>query len=352
MVSIRDVARAANVSTATVARVLQDSPRVSAELTARVREVIARMNYVPNAVARSLSQGRTHLIGLLVPDIANPFFAEVTRGLEDGVAPHGYNVLVASSDHSSRRERELAAAFESGTVDAVAITSSDSDTAHVERLTARGLPLAFIDRRPAGTRAPAVLINNAAAAQSAIEYLAGLGHRRIAMISGPRTFSTAADRVAGFRRACRLAGIRLRPAYVREGFLGIDGGAEAMRALLAISPRPTAVLSFNNLVAVGALRAIREARLRIPDDLSVLTFDDMSLFPYTDPPITAISQPAYEMGASVAALLLRMLEATSTKQPDDVVLGTELRIRDSCAPPVKRPTQGDGSSRDRVVEAV
>jgi len=326
------VAARAGVSTATVARVLRDSGQVSDELTAKVRAAVRELNYVPNAVARSLSQGRTRLLGLLVPDISNPFFAELARGLEDAAVAAGHHVLVGSSDLDPERERQLAAAFESRTVDGVAITASAPDATHLRKLADTGMPIVLIDRRMPGVSAPAVLTDNRDAARRAVEYLAGLGHRDIAMISGPPAFETAAERVAGFRDGCAAAGVEVRPDRLREGYLGIEGGHKAMREILALRDRPTAVLSFNNLIAVGALGALREDGVAVPRDLSFLTFDDMSLFPYVDPPITAIAQPAYQMGTDAGRILLDLVDGDSGAGRD-VVLKTGFYLRDSCAAP-------------------
>ena len=346
--NIRDVARRAGVSTATVARVLRGGTTVSPELTERVRAAVAELNYVPNAVARSLSRGRTGLLGLLVADIANPFYGEVARGLEDVAAGHGYQVLVGSSDLRPERERRVLASLESRTVDGVALTSTATDPRQLWRLRDAGMPLVFIDRRPTGVPGPAVVTDNAAAAQRAVRHLTELGHTDLAMISGPTTMQTAAQRVEGFRKACLQEGLDVRAECVLEGYLGTEGGRDATRAVLAARPRPTALLSFNNLLAVGALGALRAARVRVPDEMSLLTFDDMLLFPYVEPPITAIAQPAYEMGAAAGRLLLQEMGVIPGGEGDpagddvatELVLPTELRVRASCAPPAGRPAAG------------
>lgn len=333
MTSIRDVASHAGVSTATVARVLSGHTPVSDELAARVRASIAELRYVPNMVARSLSQGRTFLLGLLVSDIANPFSAQVARGLEDTAAQHGYHVLVGSSDFAPEREKQLLASFAARTVDAVALTAVSGATEAMRELLDTKIPLVFVDRQPGnGIKAPLIRTDNLSAAHDAVAYLIGLGHRDLAMISGPPTMPTASQRLQGFRTACQEAGLNLREECVREGFLGTEGGYQATRELLALKPRPTALFSFNNMVAVGALRALREAGVSIPRDISLITFDDMDLFPFVDPPITAIAQPSYQIGAEAARALIGMLAGDSFV-PREVVLPTEFRQRASCAPP-------------------
>lgn len=333
MSSIRDVANHAGVSTATVARVLSGGAPVSEELSLRVKRAVAELRYVPSAVARNLSRGRTDLIGLLVSDIGNPFAAQVARGLGDAVSPHGYNVVVGSSQFDTSRESALLTSFASRTVDAVALVSGPGITPEMQALLDSDLPLVFVDRRPAEhVRAPVIRSDNLTAAGEAVNHLTGLGHRDLAMISGPAALATASQRVAGFRAACAHAGLQLRDECVREGFIGIEGGEQAMYEVLDLSPRPTAVFSFNNLLAVGALRAMRERGLRFPDDLSFITFDDMDLFPYVDPPITAIAQPAHLVGMEAGRTLLRMLQRDPIGVRE-VVLNTEFRMRLSCGPP-------------------
>jgi DNA-binding LacI/PurR family transcriptional regulator len=331
--SIRDVAKHAGVSTATVARVLSGRTPVSDDLAARVRQAVAELRYVPNGVARSLSRGRTHLLGLLVSDIANPFVAQVARGLEDEAAKHGYHVLVGSSDFDPGRESQLLGSFAARTVDAVALVSASGATEAMQRLLDTQIPLVFVDRRPDNDiRAPMIRTDNLTAAHDAVGYLIGLGHRDLAMISGPPTLPTASQRLKGFRVACEEAGLRVREECVRQGFLGVEGGYRAAREVLALTPRPTALFSFNNMLAVGALRALREAGVSVPRDLSLITFDDMDLFPFVDPPITAIAQPAYQIGTEAARALISLLSGNQFV-PREVVLPTEFRLRSSCAPP-------------------
>jgi LacI family transcriptional regulator len=315
--------------------VLSGHTPVSEELAARVHHSISELRYVPNGVARSLSKGRTFLLGLLVSDIANPFSAQVARGLEDTAAQHGYHVLVGSSDFEPEREDQLLASFAARTVDAVALVAASGTTAAMRRLVDTQIPLVFVDRHPGDSiKAPLIRSDSLSAAHDAVAYLIGLGHWDLAMISGPPTLPTAAQRLQGFRTACAEAGLELRRECVREGFLGVDGGYRATREVLALEPRPTALFSFNNMLAVGALRALREAGVSVPTDISLITFDDMDLFPFVDPPITAIAQPAYQIGSEAARMLVSLL-AGDAFVPREVLLPTEFRQRDSCAPPLE-----------------
>ncbi|MBB4683506.1 LacI family DNA-binding transcriptional regulator [Amycolatopsis jiangsuensis] len=333
MVSIRDVAKAAGVSTATVARVLNGGTPVSPDRTERVLRAVRELDYVSNGVAASLSRGRTGLLGLLVSDIANPFTAQVARGLEDEAVRRGYQVLIASSDFDSEREAQVLASFARRTVDAVALLSSSGVGEGVARLVRNGIPTVFVDRRPPDLgEIPLVRTDSLGAAREAVRYLIDLGHTDLGMISGPSGMPTATQRLAGFREACQAAGLVVRPECVREGFLGTAGGYTAMCEVLDLDVRPTAVFSFNNVLAIGALQAVRERGVRIPADLSLVTFDDTDLFPFVDPPITAIEQPAYEIGAQAGTLLFTHLDGGRTAGAD-VVLPTRFHIRSSCARP-------------------
>ena len=333
MASIRDVARSAGVSTATVVRVLNGGATVSPDRTERVLRAVKELDYVANGVAASLSRGRTRLLGLLVSDIANPFTGQVARGLEDEAVRHGYQVLISSSDFHPQREAQILESFARRTVDAVALLSSSGAAEGVLRLVRNGIPTVFIDRRPPDLGSvPLVRTDSLSAAREAVRHLIDLGHTDLGMISGPAGMATASQRLAGFRAACADAGLDVRPECVREGFLGVDGGHRAMLEVLDLSRRPSAVFSFNNVLAIGALGALRERGLRLPDDLSMITFDDTDLFPFVDPPLTAIAQPAYEIGSAAGRILFEQLEgADDTVPPRDVVLPTELRIRSSCA---------------------
>ncbi|RJQ87647.1 LacI family DNA-binding transcriptional regulator [Amycolatopsis panacis] len=333
MVSIRDVAKAAGVSTATVARVLNGGTPVSPDRTERVLRAVRELDYVSNGVAASLSRGRTGLLGLLVSDIANPFTAQVARGLEDVAVRHGYQVLIASSDFDSAREAQVLASFARRTVDAVALLSSSGAGEGVSRLIRNRIPTVFVDRRPPDLdEIPLVRTDSLSAAREAVRHLIDLGHTDLGMISGPAGMPTAAQRLAGFREACETAGLTVRPECVREGFLGTQGGLAAMREVLDLAVRPTAVFSFNNVLAIGALQAVRERGVRIPADLSLVTFDDTDLFPFVDPPITAIEQPAYDIGSEAGKLLFARLEGDETGGAD-VVLPTRFHIRGSCDRP-------------------
>lgn len=331
MAGIRDVAKLAGVSTATVTRAMRGDDSVTAATKARVLAAAARLDYVPSAAARALSQGRSNLLGLFVPDIVNPFYAQVAQGLEDRAAESRYHCVIASSHLNPERERHLVTSFQDGTLAGLAATTVGTDESVTAALGGNRGRLVLVDRRPRGITAPLVRTDNRRITRHAVGELLRLGHTRIGMISGPRDFDTAGQRLSGFRLAHRGAGRPVDEQLVRHGHVGEAGGFAAMNELLAMTARPTAVFCFNNLVTVGALKAIRAAGLKIPTDLSVLAFDDMTLFPLVEPPITAIAQPAYEMGRAAAELLLRQI-AGETDLPD-IVLPATLIARESIGPP-------------------
>jgi LacI family transcriptional regulator len=331
LVGIRDVARMAGVSTATVTRVLRDSPKVTEETKALVQKTVSELGYTPNAMARALTSGRSNLIGLFVPDIANPFYASVAQGLEERAAEVDIHCVIASSHLNPQRERKFISALQDGTLAALAITTTGSDPDVLEALRKTKLPLVFIDRKPEGFAAPLVRTNNEVVTQEAVTHLIDLGHRRIAMLAGPMDFETASQRLSGFNAAMSAAAIPVDPLLISRGHLEESGGYSAMKEILALHDRPTAVFCFNNLITVGALAALREAGVTVPRDMSLLSFDDMSLFPYVDPPISAIAQPAQAMGRAAAEILLAQLRGESPPSRD-VVLPARIISRASWGP--------------------
>lgn len=332
MVGVRDVARLAGVSTATVARVLSESTNVTPETRDKVQRAVSILGYTPNAMARALTSGRSSLLGLFVPDIANPFYSAVAQGLEDEAANLGFHCLIASSHLIPDRERQFVTTLKSGMLAGLAMTTTGSDPGLLDALRKTPLPVVFVDRRPHGFDAPLVRTNNQEVAREAVARLIGMGHRRIGMLAGPADFDTTAERIAGLRQAMDDARIPFESELIRLGHLEERGGREAMQEILDLTKRPTAVFSFNNLLTVGALSALRDRGIRMPDDLSLVSFDDMSLFPFVDPPLTAIAQPASEMGRVAARTLLALLNGEHV-ETQDVVLPSTLIERGSWGPP-------------------
>lgn len=336
MSTIGDVARRAGVSAMTVSRVINNSGYISQETRERVEQAIAELGYVPNALARSLRFKRTKTLALILTDITNPFFTTIARGVEDVASEHGFSVIFCNTDESEEDEANYLNVLVQKQVDGVLLVPARSSPDSAAFLRDRGIPFVVLDRHIPDAAVDTVRGDSEGGAYEMVRHLLRLGHRRIAVISGPQAVSTAADRVAGYRRALIEAGLEPDPALIHYGQFTQDSGYRMAQAVLAVSPPPTALLTGNNFIAVGALRALREAGLRVPDDLSLTTFDDLPAAMIVDPFLTVVTQPAYEMGRRATALLLDRLAERGPAQPQEIVLPAELIVRASSGPPPAR----------------
>lgn len=334
MTTIKDVAKNAGVSVATVSRVIRGVGYVSEGTRKRVQDAIHSLGYRPNALARSMVERRTYAMALVISDIANPFFTSVVRGVEDAAHQQGYTVLLGNSDEDPEREREYLSAFMQRQVDGFIVVSTASNADHLAKIVASGVPVVLLDRNLNVPGADAVLVDNEAAAYRAVRYLLELGHRRIGIIVGPPHIPTSSARLAGYRRALQEFGIENDRDLVRFGDFKEKGGADGVKALLALDRPPTAIFTANNLTSMGALIALRDAGVRVPEQLSVVGFDDLPWSRVVDPPLTVIEQPSYVLGMTAAQLLLSRLSGRETPaQGRTVTLTASLIVRASCAPP-------------------
>jgi LacI family transcriptional regulator len=331
MVVVRDVAQRARVSTSTVSHVLNRTRYVSDELRERVLAAMQDLDYQPNAAARSLTLKRTNTIGLIVPDIRNPFFASVARGVED-VAQHlGYTVVLCNCDEDAAKESACLRALQTRQVDGLLVSSEGAADAHLARLVRAGLPIVLVDRELPDLHAPAVVLDNAAGAHAAVRHLLSRGHRRIAMLTGRPSISTGAERIAGYRRALNEAGLEVDDRLVVASASTCEGGATATHAVLEVAPPPTAIFSGNNLVSVGALLALANRGLRVPEDVAVVSFDDLP-YPWADafrPHLTTVARPTYELGCKAAETLVNLLRSPSARPAERIVLEGTLLVRES-----------------------
>lgn len=327
-VTIRHVARRAGVSTATVSRALAGSGPVRAEVAARVQAAARSLAYVPNRIARSLRAQTTRLAGVLIPDVQNPFFTAVVRGVEDVLQAGGWTLLLGNSDDHPEREMScLTTLREEGAAGVVLVPGLPASA--YQATVARGLPLVAIDRAPEGLDVDRVTVANVEGARRAVRHLVSLGHRRIGLVGGPAGLSTAAERRRGYEAALAEAGLRREATRVEEGDFRPSGGRAAMERLLARAEPPTAVFVTNDLMTLGAYEAIRARGLRVPQDVAVVGFDDAPWAEWLHPPLTTVAQPAYELGATAARLLLERLQ--EPRRPTrSVVLETRLVVRASC----------------------
>ena len=329
-VTIRDVARAAGVSTATAARALGGYGHASPAARRKVSESARQLGYRPNVVARALVSRATTTVGLVVGDIENPFFAAAARGLADVMDAHGYTVLLANADEDAGRERRAVDALRARQVDGmVVVPAPGASPEHLAELVTAGVPLVLLDRAVVGVAADSVLVRNVAGARAAVAHLAGLGHRRIGVVSDSPEITSSAERIQGYRQALRAAGIAPDADLVSIGGpTRADGEAAALR-LLDRPDRPTAVFTANNFMTVGALRAARSLGLRIPDDVALVGFDDLDWTTLVQPPVTVVRQPVADLGRVAGERLLRRLEGDAGP-PKRIRLDANLIVRGSC----------------------
>ena len=339
MSTIRDVARRAGVSTMTVSRVINDSGYTSAETRARVERAIADLGYVPNAVARHLRSKRTKTIALVLSDITNPFFTTLARGVEDVAGPRGFGVMFCNTDESASEELDYLGMLIQRQVDGVLLVPAGSSAKPLGLLQGHGVPVVVIDRRVESRDVDQVRTDSVDGAYRLTHHLIGLGHRRIGLLTGRRDISTSVDRAAGYERALAEAGLALDPELERYGQFSLAAGYEMATELLTLTQRPTALFCANEFIAFGALRALRELSLRVPDDLSLVCFDDLPEEWLVDPFLTVVDQPAYDMGRRAAELLLGRLDGTRPAGGEQVILPGEFVERRSTAAPSSGPRE-------------
>ncbi len=324
--SIRQVATLAQVSPATVSRVLNGSSTVRAEHRGRVLDAVARLDYRPNRLARNLRLQTAETIGVVVPDIANPHFSEAVRVFEDAAFRAGYRVLLCNTDETLEKQLAYLEVLADERVLGVIVSPADSRGTGLEPLLDRGVPVVAFDRMVTDPRADSVICDNMDATRRATEHLLWLGHERIAYVGGRPDVETGAERLDGYVAAMRAA--KRTPFAVNGGFR-TEIAEREVATLLSVQPRPTALVIANNLMAVGALRAIRRAGLAIPGDVALVSVDDPVWAELVDPPLTVVAQPVRKMAEAAIELLLERIERRRT-EPVRLILPLDLRIRASC----------------------
>ncbi len=330
--TIVDVAARAHVSTATVSRVLNGSGHASSATRERVIAAARDLDYRPSGVARSLKLRATRTLGLIVTDIENPFFPALVRSVEDAARAVGYAILLCNAADDPERESGYLDLLVERRVDGVIIAASSLGGRHGAWLADAPLPVVLINTVAPGVRQPAIASDNRRGARVAAEHVLSLGHRRLGFLAAEPRYVDSPVRQAGVRDAMVEAGLDPADLAVAAGPASVGGGEAAMTALLARVPRPTAVLAYNDLMAIGGLRAIRAAGLRCPDDVSVVGFDDIEVASYVQPPLTTVAQDQAAMGALAVRALAAQL-AGEPPGPEMTHLPTILRIRASTAPP-------------------
>jgi len=329
--TIKDVAREAGVSVATVSRVLNGT-RVDAALEVRVREAVERLRYRPSGAARSLRTRRTSAWGLVISEVRNPFFTDMITAVEEVAQAAGYFVVVCNSDHHVEKERRYFELICAERMAGVIVTPSSSVDTDLTPLRRQGVPVVLVDRSlERDQQVDTVLVDSRRGAFEAVAHLAAGGYRRIACVTGPLHTTPAAERLAGYRAALLAAGLQADDRLVREADFREAGGYRATAELLAGRPAPDALFVANNLMTLGALRAINERRLRMPERLGLVGFDDMAWAPLMQPPLSAVAQPTAELGRTTATILLRRI-AGEPFEPVTVSLQPSLRVRGTSTP--------------------
>jgi LacI family transcriptional regulator len=330
LATITDVAKLAGVSPVTVSRVINDAPLVNPKTRARVGQAIRELGYVPNVAAASLRSKRTRSLALILPDVTNTFWTTVARGVEDIAQSRGYSVFLCNTDEDLAKQARYLEFVASQRVDGVVIAPCGRDAGNLARLQDRDIPTVVVDRCIDGWDTDTVQGDSLSGAHALAKHLIGLGHRRIAIISGPHNTSTAEDRVTGYCIALAEAGIASDPRLIKRGEFRTSSGEELAYLLLDENPRPTAIFAANNAIAMGVIDAAAKRGLRIPQDLALVCFDDLPSISHLFPFLTVVVQPVYEMGVNAAQLLLNRLDAAAPLDPRHIVLPTCMIVRYSC----------------------
>ncbi len=338
MANIQDVAKRANVSITTVSHIINQTRYVSDELTDRVKKAMEELDYHPNSLARGLRSGKTKTIGLVIPDISNQFFAEISRKIEDKGFEHGYSVILCNTDDDPQKEKSYIDVLLAKKVEGIIFISTVVESNNLEKTMEFGLPIVVVDRDINEINSDIVLVDNSIGGFKATQYLIELGHRRIACIGGPSPITPSAQRAAGYKQALQEAGIPVDPTLLVFGDFRYESGNKAMRELLALPQPPTAVFASNDMMALGAIQAVNDQGMKIPDDMSVIGFDNIPFSQTVYPTLTTMAQPIHEMADLVVELLIERikLQRQRSRVEEDkpsykrIVLETKLIKRNSC----------------------
>ena len=327
---IRTIARVANVSIATVSRTINHVATVNPKIAKRVWEVIEELDYFPNTQARALVSGRSRLFGLIVSEITNPFFPELIQGFEDIAVEHGYEILVSSTNYDPKRMSHCIRRMLERKVEGVAVMTFGIEEPLLDQLAKRKVPMVFVDVAPERPGISLLKVDYQHGIRQGVQHLAALGHRNIGFITGPAKLRSAQSRAAAFSKSLKECGIRPNPSWILTGDHTLEGGVSATEKLLATDPTPTAVMCSNDMTAIGVLHKLYRAGLRVPDDLSVIGFDDIHIAEVTIPPLTTVQMSRYELARAAFAALYTHVEGTAEsagKREYDIP--TELIVRES-----------------------
>jgi len=330
--SIHDVAVHANVSIATVSHVINETRFVSVETRQRVLDAIEVLGYHPSASARSLASNKTNIVGVVFSDITNPFFPSVFKGIEDQLVASGYDLLLANTAEKSEKQEAALKTMFARQVDGLLLAPTGKPSETLEALVKDKTPVVLIDRRDPNWDLPLVSINNEEASFEAVKHLIEDGHTHIGFIMGIESISTSIERFNGYKRALETYGIPYNPDYLYQGKSTLEDGLSGVKHILAHQKQVSAIFTTNNMMTLGALNALKGLRIRVPEDIGLIGFDDHDWADIFTPPITVVSQPTYELGEAAASLLERMMQnEDEIREPVHQVLEAKLIRRASCS---------------------
>lgn len=326
--TIYDIARLAGVSTATVSKVFNQSGSISEKTKKKVLDISKELNYQPNVIASALTGKKTFTIGLLIPDMVNPFFAELARNVEDRAHELGFNLVICNTDNDMKKEIKYVQLLRQKSVDGIIVATGVRNDEFLKELVVQHVPIALIAREMSVLTASTVLVDDFAGGYNATSHLIELGHKRIAIIAESMSVSSSKERVRGYKHALEEAGLSYDEDLILSTDFTIEAGRSMALELLSRKHRPTAIFACNDLLAIGAMQAAKENGIKIPDDLSVVGFDNTILASITDPPMTTVAQPIRAMGHQVVDLITEEINQTN-KIKQRIVLLPELIIRSS-----------------------
>jgi len=337
---IRDVAKHARVSIATVSRTINRVPTVDKQLAERVWKAIGELNYFPNTQARALVSGRTRLLGLLISEITNPFFPELIEGFEEIAVAHGYEILIGSTNYDLARMTTCIRRMLERHVEGVAVMTFGIEQPLLEELSSRDIPMVFVDAGPPSPLVRALVVDYRKGIREGVQHLAALGHRNIAFISGPLRQGSA--------QLMEEIGVHQQPGWLVEGDHTLEGGMEAMKRLLSVPEQPTAVMCSNDMTAIGALRVLARAGLKVPEDMSVIGFDDIHLAEFVYPPLTTVRMSRKDLARGAFESLRSVAENVKPSQDSRWMIPTRLIVRQSTGYPPGSPLNSHSRTQLRA----
>ncbi|NLX69819.1 MAG: LacI family transcriptional regulator [Clostridiales bacterium] len=328
MATIKDVAKRAGVSTSTVSRALSGKVPVDKETREKVMEAVRALNYQPNILAKGLKEGRTNTIGLIIPNICNPVFPAVARGVEDVARENGYTVVLCNTDEDMAMEINYVEKLQNRWVDGLIFATAREESEHIIKLKQQDFPVVLVARHM-GQSVDAVVVDNYKSSVEAVNYLIETGHKKICIIVGDRNLILYRERLEGYKYALESAGLPVVSEMILDVSGRDDNGYNAVKDLLKRGVVPDAIFATSDPRAIGAIRAVKDCGLKVPDDISVVGFDDLDISSYIDPPLTTVSQPLYEMGAQAARRLIGIINGEKNEKSKLMLMSTKLVIRKS-----------------------